>query len=94
MVCISTDSHKMIRIPLKKNNLSKPWLKDPKEPSCAELVAELQMIQAWLPALAGWDEDFDVDLTEGLGGVHGTETQTDFFGGIAKEEEKKEKERI
>ena len=24
------------------------------------------MIQAWLPALAGWDEDFDVDLTEGL----------------------------
>jgi len=26
------------------------------------------MIQAWLPALAGWDEDFDVDLTEGLGG--------------------------
>lgn len=23
------------------------------------------MIQAWLPALASWDEDFDVDLTEG-----------------------------
>lgn len=24
------------------------------------------MIEAWLPALANLDEDFDVDLTEGL----------------------------
>ena len=23
------------------------------------------MIQAWIPALAMWDEDVDVDLTEG-----------------------------
>ena len=35
------------------------------EPSCSELISELKMIQAWLPALASLDEDFDVDLTEG-----------------------------
>jgi len=35
------------------------------EPSCSELISELQMIQAWMPALAMWDEDVDVDLTEG-----------------------------
>ncbi|CAE7772944.1 unnamed protein product [Symbiodinium pilosum] len=35
------------------------------EPCCSELVAELQMLQAWLPALASLDEDIDIDLGEG-----------------------------
>ncbi|CAE7471303.1 unnamed protein product [Symbiodinium natans] len=35
------------------------------EPDCSELVAELQMVQAWLPALASTDEDIDIDLAEG-----------------------------
>ena len=39
------------------------------EPDCSELVAELQMVQAWLPALASTDEDIDIDLAEGRGSV-------------------------
>ena len=35
------------------------------EPACSELIAELQMVQAWLPALASLDEDVDIDLAEG-----------------------------
>ncbi|CAK9064133.1 unnamed protein product [Durusdinium trenchii] len=35
------------------------------EPCCYELIAELQMISAWLSALSFLDEDFDVDLNEG-----------------------------
>ena len=42
-------------------------LRRSQEPSCSELISELQMISAWMPALAMWDEDVDVDLTEGLG---------------------------
>ena len=37
------------------------------------------MIQAWLPALAGWDEDFDVDLTEGLAGGARHQNPNGFF---------------
>ena len=35
------------------------------EPACSELIAELQMVQAWLPALASLDDDVDIDLAEG-----------------------------
>ncbi|CAK9064116.1 Uncharacterized protein SCF082_LOCUS33079 [Durusdinium trenchii] len=46
-----------------------PWRESPVwagvEPCCYELIAELQMISAWLSALSFLDEDFDVDLNEG-----------------------------